>query len=49
MPEITETIDEKALNLVPREGYMRHIKKYPNLPKMHRSMMADLKEPEEPE
>ena len=42
MPPVTEKIDEKALNLVPRSKYLEHIQKYPNLPRMPKSMMADL-------
>ena len=49
MPPVTEPIDEKALNLVPRNQYLAHIKKYPNLPRMHKSMMADLLEDGPPE
>jgi hypothetical protein len=44
VPPITEKIDEKALNLLPRSEYLAHIQKHPSLPRMPRSMMADLQE-----
>ena len=49
MPPVTEHIDEKALNLVPRNQYLAHIKKHPNLPRMHKSMMSELLEDGPPE